>query len=282
MLIFFSLGRFGNQLFQYAFLKTIAKDKENIIAINMEDFTKYFNIKNKNFKNFSIKRTYIIKIIRDFILNFFVTIRLIGSIKQKRDNNIAYSEYIYKKGILPITLVNSDFFQSESFFKRERLDFYLKEEYVNKAKDFILSLNIPSNYDKCFIHVRRGDYLFIPFMEEKGINLPREYYINAIEQILKEKKEIFFIFLTDDIEFVKFCFQDIKNKVISNNDLEVDFAIMTLCEYGIISNSSFSWWGAYLMNNRKKIIAPKYWFGWKKRIEAPKGIHSSWMDIIEI
>ena len=30
---------------------------------------------------------------------------------------------------------------------------------------------------------------------------------------------------------------------------------------GIIVNSSFSWWGAWLQNDRGKIIAPNPWFG---------------------
>ena len=34
------------------------------------------------------------------------------------------------------------------------------------------------------------------------------------------------------------------------NSMFVDFAIMMLCDAGI-SNSSFSWWGAYLMKSKE-------------------------------
>jgi hypothetical protein len=62
----------------------------------------------------------------------------------------------------------------------------------------------------------------------------------------------------------------------------VDFAIITLCEYGIMSNSSYSWWAAYLMKNRKKVFSPKYWLGWKSEQVYPLGITPSFADVVEV
>jgi hypothetical protein len=44
---------------------------------------------------------------------------------------------------------------------------------------------------------------------------------------------------------------------------QVDLCLMTLCSGGIIANSSYSWWGAWLQNDRGKIVAPnpRKWFG---------------------
>jgi len=57
---------------------------------------------------------------------------------------------------------------------------------------------------------------------------------------------------------------------------------MTLCEYGIMSNSSFSYWGGYLMKNRKEVLFPKYWLGFKEKRYSPIGIKPTWAKEVEI
>lgn len=90
-----------------------------------------------------------------------------------------------------------------------------------------------------------------------------------------------FVFLSDDSEFVEKEFSYIPNKVISRNNLYVDFSIITLCSYGIMSNSTFSYWGGYLMNSRKEVLFPKYWLGFKEKIYSPIGIKPSWAKEID-
>lgn len=283
MIFYISDGRLGNQLFQYAFLNSIAKDNERVFAINMRQFSQSFDVSNIHFKAVNPGKYglfFLKKLIKPLVFNVLVRFKLVGYVKQNRSEMSALPSLQKRKGLLPITLVESNFFQSEEFFNPHSVDFTIKATYTNRARNFLS--NVPEEFTKVFVHVRRGDYLFVSYLGKRGINLPKSYFDLAISEIKKEVQSPFFIFLSDDPEFVECCFSEIENKLVSSNDMVTDLATMTLCEYGIVSNSSFSWWGAYLMNTKKKVIFPKYWYGWKSKIESHVGIQPKWCQVNEV
>lgn len=249
----------------------------------MDRLQETFNIEVINLYYFSNKYLCFAakKIIFPF-LKLFARLRLISFIEQRKSINLRpLPKYVYKKGFFySIKLVNSDFFQAEVFFNKNIInEISIKKKYINEAKCYLSA--IPDNFTKVFVHVRRGDYLNEVFIDEVGWDLPTKYYFKAINIIKNNIDNPFFIFLSDDTDFVEKYFQNIDKKIISKNSMHVDLAIMTLCQAAIISNSSFSWWGAYLMNSRMITIAPKYWVGWKKKIESNVGIQPSFSLVID-
>ena len=63
-------------------------------------------------------------------------------------------------------------------------------------------------------------------------------------------------------------FHYLENKIISSDHhFGIDLAIMTQCNSAILSPSSFGWWGSYLMVERDTVFAPKYWLGFRSKIE---------------
>ena len=70
------------------------------------------------------------------------------------------------------------------------------------------------------------------------------------------------IIFSDDINYVK-CKLNIKGYIWKSSSKESNFsdlAIMSMCDHFIISNSTYSWWAAWLSQNRnKKVIVPKFW-----------------------
>jgi len=287
MLIFFADGRLGNQIFQYAFLKTIAKKDETLIIYNFDSMIDVFDVPRR--KTLIIKRRRYLRAILQLIIRPFLIllsrIRLITLIQQDVDNfggpKYSSDTYTEKMGIMPFRFVDTGFFQSENFFDDNVMtDIIIKSKHLKKANNLLAV--IPSNKHKVFVHVRRVDYINVSCFGIKGVALPLSYYKNCIRWFENNVKNPFFVFLSDDTEFVEYCFNDIDNKVIFNNEIGVDFAVMVLCKSGIISNSSFSWWGAYLMKERYQVFAPKYWLGYKSHKEYPKGIHTDKFRFIDV
>ncbi len=280
MILFISDGRLGNQLFQYAFLNTIRKDKEIVLSLNMEMLINSFTIINNKFINIPSNKLFTLvsrKVLPTVLLKLGKS-KIISYIVEQRDTDKYEVGYSFNKGLLPINYVQTGFFQSESFFNHKFLDFNQMDDSLSIAEKVI---SVLPDKEKVFIHVRRGDYLNEVFEGEKNISLPKSYYLKAIDIIEKQVSNPFYIFLTDDYDFVQEAYRDIDNKYISAESMLVDLAIMSKCRYGIVSNSSFSWWGAYLSENKQMMIFPKYWYGWKSKIESHPDIQPSWGVVID-
>jgi hypothetical protein len=148
------------------------------------------------------------------------------------------------------------YFQSEKYWSG--LEDKVKELFSideNTLKYLTDKYNTILNDDNtCSIHVRRGDYLNIDIFNK----LDYGYYNNAIDIVGRNKH---FIIFSNDIQWCKNNFNDINATFIEDEADYVDLYLMSLCKHNIIANSTFSWWGAYLNNNKDKIvIGPNTWF----------------------
>ena len=114
------------------------------------------------------------------------------------------------------------------------------------------------------IHIRRGDYLDKKNLLKHGV-LDKFYYIKAInyiQNLLNKKLNI--IIFTDDIHWARKKFIFLEKKIFYdknfNNPKDV-LSHMKYCDHFILSNSTFSWWAAYLAHNKNKIVViPKNWY----------------------
>lgn len=138
------------------------------------------------------------------------------------------------------------YFQSHKYFEhcRDYIEYYFDFAYPHET------VSITG------IHVRRTDY---EQLSNIHINLNQEYYAKAMDYFPSHTKYMIF---SDDILWCKSCFGPETNMIMysEGKDAVDDLWLMTCCENLIIANSSFSWWGAYLNNNKNKlIVAPKQW-----------------------
>ena len=155
------------------------------------------------------------------------------------------------------SVIIDGFFQSEKYFKNNKKEILKFFNFGDVCDTYVKNKYNYQNLKTTSIHVRRGDYLKYP-----NHHPPQsiEYYNNSID-VLKNDTDLFLIF-SDDIIW---CKENIKlnNAIYIENEKDYnELYLMTLCDNNIISNSSFSWWGAWLNKKpNKTVIGPKIWFG---------------------
>ena len=86
--------------------------------------------------------------------------------------------------------------------------------------------------------------------------------MKAVDYIKKNVEKPMFYIFSDDLDWCKNNLGFLNNcNYVDLTQTEIDdLKLMSFCQHNIIANSSFSWWGAWLNQNPKKIvIAPKEW-----------------------
>lgn len=164
------------------------------------------------------------------------------------------------------------YFQSYKYFQE-------KEQYIFK----LIKLNeqierVKTKYNQICVfnntvslHFRIGDYKHKPqYHPLMDIN----YYKSALQHVIDHTKindwNILYFYEKQDIDMVKEKiyilrkdFNDLTFTPINTEIVDYDqLLLMSLCQHNIIANSSFSWWGAYLNQNKHKTVTyPSMWFG---------------------
>ena len=230
--------RLGNNLFQFAAALSL-DDKVTICVPDHEEYDEVIKFQNIFFKDFKIIN-YIPKGVKVF----------------------EESSYNYKKinHNIDDELVLKGYFQSYKYINREKILKYLKRNtsIISEITKLYPDI-VPFNFTA--IHVRRGDYLRSLY---KHPFCGLDYYKKAIKKIGSEKK---FIVISDDIKWCKKNIKTTNIRYIDNSSILIDFFIMTLSNNLIISNSSFSYWGAFLNEKKHKVIAPSLWFGFRHKVD---------------
>lgn len=200
----------------------------------------------------------------------------LGKVCKKLSTIRLFKKYIYfsdeigyeniKDKISKIRLYNS-YFQSYYYFENSSISKFTENQKLLRFTPRISpSLKIATQ-NSIGVHIRRGDYL-LPKNHYFGV-LSVDYYFNALNKLMSSGNyESIYLFSDSKIDkkFIATIQSGFKDKNIvdmaqskSMSDTEV-FVCLTLFPACVISNSTFSWWGAYLGTNEKTVIAPDKWF----------------------
>ena len=256
-----SLGRLGNQMFEYAALRGIAARHGYEWCIPPPE--------RKGIENYSLHECF--KLSPD---------RREGIMEPCQYAQEPYFHFCQELfDTCPDNVSLHGFFQSWRYFdnvKDEiRKDYTFHEGILEPCKEMMEELE---GQEPIMLHVRRGDP---NLTDPRGFKWsytqcgsmhpvqPIEYYEKALRAFPEDQPVIVF---SDSPEWVKeqeffkpnrFMISEPEDKYADGSYTPyADLCLMSLCSHAIIANSSMSWWGAWLQTNPDKMVfAPKMWFG---------------------
>ncbi|ACU02372.1 alpha-1,2-fucosyltransferase [Pedobacter heparinus] len=273
------LGGLGNQMFQYAFYKSLQHRFPHVKA-DLQGYQEY-TLHN----GFELEHIFNIKVnsVSSFTSDLFYNKKWLYR-KLRRILNLR-NTYIEEKKLFSFdpSLLNNPksayywgYWQNFQYFEHIaddlRKDFQFRAPLSAQNQEVLDQTKLSNSIS---LHIRRGDYIKDPLLG--GLCGP-EYYQTAINYITSKVNAARFFIFSDDIDW---CIANLKLQDCSfiswnkGTSSYIDMQLMSSCKHHIVANSSFSWWAAWLNPNPDKIvIAPEKWTNDKDinvRMSFPQG-----------
>ncbi|MDR0687050.1 MAG: alpha-1,2-fucosyltransferase [Dysgonamonadaceae bacterium] len=266
-------GGLGNQMFQYAFY--LAKKKKNMQVFlnnyyllrvkchNGYELEKLFGIQPDNSSKMApvLRKLLIFKNIKPWKTISKTLLRLLHIFGLK------YVEYNYTQGRDPLAVRSGwglvfygGVWANEIYFseiEREIREIYTFNRQQLSPHSVTILEKIKTS-ESVSIHVRRGD-----FITDGREIYGSEYYEEAVRYAMKNIPDTLTFFVFSDEpdwaeENLKIPCETYFFRNRRTEDAWQDMYLMSKCKHNIITNSTFSWWAAWLNdNNNKVVIAPK-------------------------
>lgn len=247
-------GRLGNQLFQYAALKSLSLSKGYQIKLPKNLYERSWHSQKCLLSKFNI--TFESLEDRDiYNLKTYDQYQVTGSAQSFDPNFFELDDNTNLAGYYQ----NLKYFHHHSDLIKN--DFKLNDEIQKKSKDYLKN-KIGHTKPIVSVHIRRGDYA--PHSDQNLIKTHIEKCISFFND------EVNFLLFTggstgvgenniDDVQYLKDNYLKNNFYYSETNNPIMDFCLMSKCDHNIISHgSTFSWWAAYLNENKdKKVFAPK-------------------------
>lgn len=249
------LGRLGNQMFQYSTLFSLSKKYNLEFSISKSDCELYkcfnLNAKISSYYNplFSLPNG-----LDPTMVNSGHTILLENQEQINKIFDTNFDVNFYNTNHNNKSIVG--FFQNYRYFidyeSSLRNHFIFKSNYEDISNSY-LHRNFQDS-KIISLHIRRTDYIDSSILNNLDIN----YYEKSLSNF---DKSIPVLVFSDDPVWCEeqHLFNSDRFTIIKTNNTYIDLCLMSKCDYHIIANSTFSWWGSWLAKS-KKTICPKQWF----------------------
>lgn len=280
----------GNQMFEYAYARSLALEYKEELVINPYFMTLAgAGAGRKNYYNNVLEMLNIPDSVRTmdkvngYIQGTYDIAEFVAMRKCQGGKNLHGVENFHKLNQRGKYYTDDCFTYYDSVRAQKKhkkvIGYYQSEKYFYKYRDIIKEevkvIKEPSEENKVMleqitkcnavcVHIRRGDYI----SNSKNAALvvcDETYYKNAMKYIGQNvESPVFYVFSdnNEEIAWIKENYHlpyDVRYVMLNNPDYE-ELRLMYHCKHFIIANSTFSWWGAYLADYQDKIVvAPKKW-----------------------
>jgi len=258
------LGGLGNQMFQYAVGRQLAIINNCQLTLDLSELLNHnsINYTARQFELDIFNINYARKIYPDTKPTFKDKFNRKFITRYVNETGHVFNPAVLKsRGLVYL----NGFWQNEKYFKG--VEDTIRKEFTFKTepeKDLESNIVLISSVNSVSIHFRRGDYVSNQNANEFHGVVKEGYYKKAMETVKDSVVSPHFFIFSDDINWVKENFKIQEPHIFvsnSKNSIKNDMLLMSLCQHNIIANSSFSWWSAWLNQNKNKIvIAPEKWF----------------------
>lgn len=274
MLVVRSKGQLGNQLFLFAAAMRARQPGEKVCFVGFQDLAHSFPQFAKNYRRLPLNRKPLwLWRLSDRAMSEMASWVFLGRVSLSEGNQ----GFERRQGKAPITIFDAGLCQREDLIDSSVVEALVSDQRHKSHQTFPdppKSEGQASNEEKkCFVHVRRGDYLRWPSVSEPAA-LPDSWFFDAMKDMEKEIPSVRFLIVSDDPAHCEQVFGQKENCRVMTLDETATFHLMSTCDAGILSPSTFSFWGALLasQNGGMRFIAPEFWVGWREQSWHPSGI----------
>jgi len=276
-------GGLGNQMFQYAFGRALAKRRGVELKLDVAMFPTY-----KYHKLMIGHLNISAPIASDWEVARFAIHRrrphwpwkILNPLLRNPKKYVVEPSYYFSPDPLDLEapcLVDGYWLCEKYFLKIEdiiRDEFTVRSplnDYSKRMEDKIRSAEHP-----VMLHVRRADYA-TDFVHVHGTLSPA-YYERAFSLVRERVPNASYFIFSDDPEWARAHVRpDAPAEYIGQgaNLNYLDLYLMTLCEHFILANSTYGWWGAWLSKSYRNnlTIMPKYMTA---KMDTRDLAHSNW------
>ena len=278
-------GRLGNQLFQYAFAKSLQEKYGGRIFLNVYELEH----RSEKMKHVPGKFKYELS---SFVLNdnviledkkpkwFYFLGNPINRFFRKFFHKLYFKllskfgyylwmndDYIEIPKIKTNKVYLCGWWQYFEYYKN--VEPILRKEIVSRTE--LLKKNkhiyeLAKDNESVCVSIRGGNY-FEPKVKKHLYVCNPDYFYDSIDFMISKIANPKFVIFSDDLKWAKeslnfeakypnitFVYED------GTDSVEEKLRMMSSFSNFIISNSTFSWWAQYLSNSRKIVCAPNIWF----------------------